>query len=199
MALQVTETEIRSSESDHVAREVAKGWEVSWLPGRVLDRHEATSAMLLADIVGSGLSVGDERWPALDAFARELDLSGPEAVVRASTTDEVRAHIARAEEAAKADAVPMTGPMEESEAGEAWSRRVDAAVHGVDAEAPDVLDRWMQAHADSAEPHLHEAQLVAAWESAPDCGASWDGLLQSHELASHAADVATDDVAAGRG
>jgi hypothetical protein len=260
MSVEISDSGMSSTNSEHIARQISDtGWEVSWLPGRVLDRHQATSGMLLVDTVASGLSVEDARWPLLDAWARDLGLSGPEAVVRAATTDEVRAHIARAEAAearphlygvtdpeekmavhwedeaidfaqldaneqerwiddrlafedqlaaekaraavreARADAVPMTGPVEESEAGEAWSRRVDAAVHGVDAEAPDVLDRWMQAHADSAEPHLHEAQLVAAWESAPDCGPGWDGLLQSHELASHAADVATDDVAAGRG
>jgi hypothetical protein len=266
VSIEVRDGLISSTTSDHTACTTPAGdWEVSWLPGRVLDRDRATSAMKLADTVAGGLVVADSRWPALDTWAGELGLSGPEAVVRASTTDEIRERIARAEEAeaaphlygvtdpdekmaihyedeaidfaqldsaeqdrqlvdeavydvnreaadaraeqgqryedAASDAVPMTGPVEESEAGEAWSHRVDAAVHGFDAVDPATLDVWMQAHADSSEPHLREADLVAAWESRPTkaaSGCAWDRLLGEHERSAVSGDVATHDVAAVR-
>jgi hypothetical protein len=267
VSIEVGDALIRSTTSDHTARPVGdgEGWEVSWLPGRVLDRDRATSAMMLADTAAGGLLVEDSRWPALDTWARELGLSGPEAVVRASTTDEIRERIARAEAAeaaphlygvtdpdekmwihyedeaidfaqldpaeqdrqlvdeavydlnreaadaraeqrqryedAASEAVPMTGPVEESVAGEAWSRRVDEAVHGFDAVDPASLDVWMQAHAESSESHLREADLVAAWESRPataGSGAAWDGLLGEHERSAVPDDVATLDAAAVR-
>ena len=47
----------------------------------------------------------------------------------------------------------------------AWAARVDSAVHGMDAVDPDGLDTWMQTHAEAEIPHLHEADLVAVWET----------------------------------
>ena len=40
-----------SDQSPHTARHAASrnGWEVSWLPGRTLDRNSAITAMVLAD------------------------------------------------------------------------------------------------------------------------------------------------------
>lgn len=279
VALEIYGGFIRSTDSQHSAEfdRDADGWRLSWLPGRLLDRDQATSGMQLADTVAGGLAVGDSRWPALDTWARELGLSGPEAVVRASTTDEIRERIARAEaaeasphlygvtdddekmalhaedeaidlaqldaveqgrqiadlyvydvnreaadahaagrqrcqdapvtdvgdaesflEKVKRDALPMTGPVEESEAGEVWSRRVDAAVHGFDATSPDTLDIWMRAHAASSEPHLHEAGLVASWESIPKSGPAWDAFLEMHGHDAAAVDTAAHDAAAVR-
>jgi hypothetical protein len=64
---------------------------------------------------------------------------------------------------AAAQAVPFQGETTGSE--RAWSARVDAAVQGMDVLDPTGLDQWMQAHADSPQPHQAEATLVAAWET----------------------------------
>src|SRR6266568_3830976 len=75
-----------SPDTPHTATAKGDGWEVSWLPGRTLDRNQAVTAMTIADIVG-GRGVGlseDPIWPHLDNWAAELGLSGPDAVVRAS-------------------------------------------------------------------------------------------------------------------
>jgi hypothetical protein len=49
-----------------------------------------------------------------------------------------------------------------------WSQRVDEAVHGMDAVDRAGMDAWMQAHAESTKPEIHEAYLVAAWETRRD-------------------------------
>jgi hypothetical protein len=60
-------------------------WEVSWLPGQLLDRNAAITAMILADIAGSGdLRAGDRRWPHIEGWAAELGLTAPDALARIS-------------------------------------------------------------------------------------------------------------------
>jgi hypothetical protein len=84
--LRITEQAITSDTSPHSAREVGDGgWELSWLPGRILGRDQAISGMTLAETVASGVRPGDSRWPLLDVLAAELGLSGPDALARAST------------------------------------------------------------------------------------------------------------------
>lgn len=65
---------------------------------------------------------------------------------------------------ARAQARPFTGDDMNAE-DRAWSARVDAAVQGMDIVDPVGLDAWMQGHADSATPHVDEAELVAVWET----------------------------------
>jgi hypothetical protein len=85
MALTITPTIMRSVDTAHVARTTGEGWEVSWLPGRVLSQSQAVTAMMIAQAVGRGVGLSDDpQWPRLDSWARELDLTGPDAVVRAS-------------------------------------------------------------------------------------------------------------------
>jgi hypothetical protein len=84
--IQISDTHMSSPDTPHTATATGDGWEVSWLPGRTLDRNQATTAMVIANIVG-GKGVGlseDPVWPFLDNWAAELGLSGPDAVVRAS-------------------------------------------------------------------------------------------------------------------
>ena len=58
---------------------------MSWLPGQVLDRNSAITAMILSDLVGEGELHEDHRpWPHIQGWAEELGLSGPEAVAAAS-------------------------------------------------------------------------------------------------------------------
>ena len=88
MTLTITDTTITSDQNPHTAR-LAPGcqhlWEASWLPGEVLDRNSAITAMLLADIAGEGdLHQGHRLWPHIQSWAAELGLTGPDAIARAS-------------------------------------------------------------------------------------------------------------------
>ena len=55
MTLTINDTTMTSDQTAHTARQ-APGrqhrWEVSWLPGRTLDRNSAITAMVLADHAG---------------------------------------------------------------------------------------------------------------------------------------------------
>ena len=92
MALTITEQIMRSPDTAHTATawpvpdpDEPTLWTVTWLPGRNLTRSQATTAMMLAQAVGRGVGLSDDpQWPRLDSWARELGLTGPDAVVRAS-------------------------------------------------------------------------------------------------------------------
>jgi hypothetical protein len=88
MTLTINDTTITSDQNPHTAR-LAPGcqhiWQASWLPGEVLDRNSAITAMLLADIAGKGdLHAGHRLWPHIESWAAELGLTGPDAIARAS-------------------------------------------------------------------------------------------------------------------
>ena len=58
---------------------------MSWLPGQILDRDTATTAMTLADIAANGdLHEGHRLWPVVKSWAAEPGLTGPDAIARAS-------------------------------------------------------------------------------------------------------------------
>jgi hypothetical protein len=88
MALIITGTTITSDHSPHTARQAPGrqfGWEVSWLPGKVLDRDTATTAMILADIAAKGdLHHGHRLWPVVERWAADLGLTGSDAITQAS-------------------------------------------------------------------------------------------------------------------
>lgn len=75
-----------SPATSHTATATGGGWQVSWLPGRTLDRNQATTAMTIADIVGAtGVPRADDPiWLFLDGWAAELSLTAPGAVARVS-------------------------------------------------------------------------------------------------------------------
>jgi hypothetical protein len=78
-----------SDQTAHTAR-LAPGsphlWEVSWLPGRPLDRNSAITAMTLADLTTEhGLNERHRLWPFIQGWAAELGLTGPDAINRASS------------------------------------------------------------------------------------------------------------------
>ena len=88
MTLTINDTTMTSDQTPHTAR-LAPGcqhiWQASWLPGEVLDRNSAITAMLLADIAGQGdLPEGHRLWPHIESWAAELGLAGPDAIARAS-------------------------------------------------------------------------------------------------------------------
>jgi hypothetical protein len=92
MTLTINDTTMTSDQNPHTARRASgrqHGWEVSWLPGQVLDRNTAITAMTLADIAGSGdLHEGHRLWPHIESWAAELGLTGPDAITRASEPPE---------------------------------------------------------------------------------------------------------------
>ena len=86
MTVTINDATMTSDQTTHVAR-LAPGsqhlWEVSWLPGKGLDRNSAITAMILADHAGQGDV--DERhrlWPFIESWAAELGLTGSDAMNR---------------------------------------------------------------------------------------------------------------------
>jgi hypothetical protein len=87
MTLTINDTTMTSDQSSHVARHAASqnGWEVSWLPGRILNRNSAITAMVLADIsADQRVREGHRLWPHIQDWAAELGLTGPDAVAAIS-------------------------------------------------------------------------------------------------------------------
>ena len=87
MTLTINDTTMTSDQTPHTARQAPSrnGWEVSWLPGRALDRNSAITAMILADTAaGQHLHENHRLWPFIQSWAAELGLTGPEAVEAAS-------------------------------------------------------------------------------------------------------------------
>ena len=88
MTLIINDTTMTSDQNPHTARQ-APGrpheWEVSWLPGQVLDRNSAITAMVLADTAAQGdLHEGHRLWPHIQSWAEELGLTGTDAIARIS-------------------------------------------------------------------------------------------------------------------
>jgi len=84
-ALTITGRLMRSTDTGHTARQSADGWRVSWLPGRALTLGQAIAAMMLAAATASSdLHSEHPLWPHVEAWAVELGLTGPDAIVRAS-------------------------------------------------------------------------------------------------------------------
>jgi hypothetical protein len=84
MTLTINDATMTSDQTTHTARQ-APGrqhlWEVSWLPGRVLDRNSAITAMVLADQAGNDdLNERHRLWPFIEGWAAELGLTGHDAV-----------------------------------------------------------------------------------------------------------------------
>ena len=87
MTLTIHDTTMTSDQTTHTARHAPSrnGWEVSWLPGQVLGRNTAITAMTLADTAAEeDLREGHRLWPHVQSWAEELGLTGPEAVAAVS-------------------------------------------------------------------------------------------------------------------
>ena len=88
MTLTISDTTMTSDQTAHLAS-LAPGsqhlWEVSWLPGKALDRNSAITAMVLADLAGErDLSERHRLWPFIESWAAELGLTGSDAINQAS-------------------------------------------------------------------------------------------------------------------
>ena len=88
MTVTINDTTMTSDQTEHTARQASGSqhlWEVSWLPGRALDRNSAITAMTLADVTGGhDLDERHHMWPFIESWAAELGLTGPDAINRAS-------------------------------------------------------------------------------------------------------------------
>jgi hypothetical protein len=87
MSVTITDTTMTSDQTVHTARHAPdrNGWEVSWLPGQILDRNTAITAMILASTTaGTDLREGHRLWPHIQSWAQELGLTAPDAIARAS-------------------------------------------------------------------------------------------------------------------
>jgi hypothetical protein len=86
MTLTILDDIISSDRTAHSARVLpgeTRGWEVSWLAGRRLDRNAAITAMVLADVTGSGeMHPGHRLWIHVDGWAAELGLTTPDVLAR---------------------------------------------------------------------------------------------------------------------
>ncbi len=88
MTLTINDTTMTSDQTAHTARQAPgrqPGWEVSWLPGRILDRNTAITAMILADTAAEcDLHEAHRLWPHIQSWAEELGLTAPDAITRAT-------------------------------------------------------------------------------------------------------------------
>ena len=86
MTVTINGATMTSDQTTHVARLAPGGqhlWEVSWLPGRALDRNSAITAMTLADLAGEhDLNERHHLWPFIQGWAAELGLTGADAMNR---------------------------------------------------------------------------------------------------------------------
>jgi hypothetical protein len=84
VALKILADRMSSDRSPHTARllpDEQGTWEVSWIPGRHLDRNQATTAMVIADATASGhIHPRHPGWPHVRGWAAELGMTAPDAV-----------------------------------------------------------------------------------------------------------------------
>jgi hypothetical protein len=88
MTLTINDTTMISDQTAHTGRQAPGGEhlrEVSWLPGRVLDRNSAITAMVLADHARErDLNKRHRLWPFVENWAAELGVTGSDAAGRVS-------------------------------------------------------------------------------------------------------------------
>jgi hypothetical protein len=95
MTLTITDHGMTSDRASCTARPPADrqhAWQVSWLPGRLMDRYTAVTAMIVADTAAApGLQPVDRLWPHIQGWATELGLTAPGAITLASAPPDIAA------------------------------------------------------------------------------------------------------------
>ena len=103
MGLAFTDDSISGDRTRLTARLISghpQAWEVSWLPGQLLDRNNAITAMILADVAGSRApQAGDRLWPHIQGWAAELGLTAPDALAQVAAPS---GHISAGKDGAEA-------------------------------------------------------------------------------------------------
>jgi hypothetical protein len=87
MSIRITDDLMESDETGHRAMRVSapcqpQQWRVSWLPGRVLGRNEAVTAMTLAETLSDGPPATHVGRLLVSAYAVELGLDTAEVLDR---------------------------------------------------------------------------------------------------------------------
>lgn len=83
--IRITGNRLTSGTMQHSATADGDDWFATWLPGWVLTRSHATTAMVLAQCVTDGPGDHtDQKWPRIEVWANELGLSGADAVGKIS-------------------------------------------------------------------------------------------------------------------
>jgi hypothetical protein len=97
VAVRITADQITSDDSPHTAvrrrYEAGDAWQVSWLPGRLMDQAAARNAIKLADTaaVRDFLVESLDVEALIEAEAADLGMAGADAVARISKTGAVLA------------------------------------------------------------------------------------------------------------
>ena len=85
MNIKITDEAMTSDTTPHSTRPDGNGWAVTWLPGRVLTRNQAITAMVLAETVAGGIGDHtDKRRLFIEGWADELGITGADAVGKIS-------------------------------------------------------------------------------------------------------------------
>ncbi len=85
MNIKIIGEAMTSDTTPHSARPDGDGWAVTWLPGRVLTRNQAITAMVLAETVAGGpCDHTDKQWLFIESWANELGMTGADAVGKIS-------------------------------------------------------------------------------------------------------------------
>jgi hypothetical protein len=96
MTVTLNDTTMTSDQTAHTARQAPASQhlrEVSWRPGKALDRTSAITAMTLAGHAGEAdLNEQHHLWPFIEGCAAELGLTGSDAINRASSGTPRRQH-----------------------------------------------------------------------------------------------------------
>ena len=74
MGTRITDAGMASDKTQHHAWPSQEGWQVSWLPDRVLDRNQAITAMLLAETYAEGDNGDWKRRALMNSFETELGI-----------------------------------------------------------------------------------------------------------------------------
>ena len=84
LTITITDRAMSGTLTAHTAHPAGDGWEVSWLPGRILDRNAATTAMMLAETVAAAPQSWNPRQRLIANWAAELGVEPETAVTLAS-------------------------------------------------------------------------------------------------------------------
>src|SRR5215475_13695515 len=88
MATTITTGWMRSDRTWHGAELVGSGrWRVSWLPGRLVSRDRAVTALMLAETLAAHPAPGARAWLVAGSLAAELGLTARQAAVLIGSTE----------------------------------------------------------------------------------------------------------------
>lgn len=182
MSTKITDTEMTSDQTRHTASVVPgavieggpTAWGVSWLPGRLLLRDQAITAMTLAEVISARADdladTTNRLWLHVNGWAAELGITGPHAVAEASLSPEDHADMPRVRTLAFDGQPGRTGHLLELDRSTGMARvRIDGetltmfAAHLQYADGPD--DKDDEDEGDEEEPMWTRDEDGAHWRT----------------------------------